>query len=105
MTNGSSANMNGKPPGVSECTIRKSEESFLAGLGVPGAWWIWKTPAGNVVMVCCPKCKRLIHLSKDHVVAFDGVVTPSCKCPVPTCSFHGKVKLLDWDPGIEIAKG
>ena len=98
-------NSNGNRDTTVECTVRKSDESFLAGLGVPGAWWIWKTPAGNVVMVCCPRCKRLIHLSKDHKIADDGIVTPSCVCPTPTCDFHGRVKLLDWDPAVEVTSG
>ena len=64
--------------------------------GAPGHWWLWKTPTSDVVMVCCPKCKRLIHLSEEHEISADGTVTPSCVCPTGYCDFHAQVKLAGW---------
>jgi hypothetical protein len=47
-------------------------------------------------MVCCPKCKRLIHLSAEHEISEDGTVAPSCVCPTGYCDFHAQVKLAGW---------
>lgn len=84
--------------GVQAVTVARSDESFLAGLGVPGHWWLWKGGEGNMILVCCPRCKKIIHLGEEHAVASDGTVTPSCKCPTSYCDFHAMVKLEGWMP-------
>lgn len=87
------------PEKVLTVMMRKSLEPFLAGLGVPGRWWVWPLAVGSkVVMICCPECRRIISISDDHKIADDGTVTPSCKCPTGYCDFHAKVKLEGWEP-------
>jgi len=58
------------------------------GLG----WWLWR----GLVMLQCP-AGHSCHL--PHAVDAAGAVTPSAVCPVPGCTFHEFLRLLDWDLG------
>jgi hypothetical protein len=76
--------------------IKKSRESFMSGMGIPGAWWVWKMPGGIVVYICCPKCRNLIDLTK-YTIAQDGTVKPDVECRASYCQWTEVVKLEDWE--------
>lgn len=44
------------------------------------------------VTLACPTCGGIVEISKTHVVARDGRVTPAVECPF-TCSFYDWVEL------------
>ena len=78
--------------------IKKSSQSFMSGLGVPGHWWKWKTPGGEVTFICCPKCHGLIDVvPENHTILKDGLVEPEIKCRATYCNWHDVVKLEDWE--------
>lgn len=90
---------------MQQITLQRSPKTFMAGLGVPGCWTLWKGPEGTFVLVCCPQCRRIITITKDHKISEDGTVTPSCICPVGYCQYHAHVKLEGWDTKeVEYAK-
>ena len=32
----------------------------------------------------------------EHTIDADGVVTPSCVCPIESCDWHEMIQLQDW---------
>ena len=58
----------------------------------------WRKIVGRSVVVKCPRCAQIAHIStEDHEIRDDGTVHPSLVCPNPTCDFHEFVQLEEWD--------
>lgn len=47
-------------------------------------------------ILCCPGCKRLMTIGRNHQVDASGRVSPSLVCPFAPCSFHEFVVLDAW---------
>jgi hypothetical protein len=57
-----------------------------------------KTPTQRFWAECvCPLCGKVSMVGRNHMVADDGVVSPSYVCPFPPCAFHEFVRLNDWN--------
>ena len=84
-------------PGVPypHITIIPRSYSILREKIEPGTW---RTINGQT-QVRCPKCHRFARLT-DHIIADDGEVIPSIRCPYQAagCIWHVRAYLAEWQP-------
>lgn len=71
----------------------------------PGTWWPMKAQDLSVIIIKCPKCRKIATLVRPplkgegvegHDVESDGTVKPSLVCPNDECAFHEHVTLEGW---------
>lgn len=81
------------------------QKGTLSETGKGTGWVVLYAPKGDQgeprksATIHCPKCACEGSL-RNHEIAADGTVTPSCVCPYSPCDFHEMVKLVGWDPAL-----
>lgn len=47
-------------------------------------------------ILCCPSCRRLSTIGRNHRVSASGTVSTSFVCPHKPCGFHVHMVLAGW---------
>jgi hypothetical protein len=65
-----------------------------------------KTKSGKArwfgVLVSCPVGHETHLVPTSYIFEDDGIVIPEVRCEYSGCTFHGPIKLHEWDPKVPL---